>query len=137
MSRMQCSSNSNIANPIFLKCPIQDIYRTVPYCCAFYSPLICCVNEKSTPVYPPPTLQILSNNFRNSVSRVIAVLAVSRPRTLRLARRVSSRAVFGASGLARFLSCCLIRMLFLRRVNIPVQRVRYFLYFAQPNLRVY
>ena len=47
---------------------------------------------------PPPTLQILSNTLQNTVSAVIALLDASRPRRLRLARSVSSRAIFGVAG---------------------------------------
>ena len=43
---------------------------------------------------PPPTLQILSNILHNTVSAAIAVLDASRPRCLRLARSLSSRAIF-------------------------------------------
>ena len=45
----------------------------------------------------PPTLQISSNTLQNTVSALIVVLDASRPRRLRLARSVSSRAIFGVA----------------------------------------
>ena len=53
--------------------------------------------------YPPPhfTRVKLSSILHNTVSAVIAVLYFSRPRPFRLARSVSSRAIFVASGFAR------------------------------------
>ena len=46
---------------------------------------------------PRPTLQTSSNILQNTVSAIIVVLASSRPRRLRLARTVSSRAIFGVA----------------------------------------
>ena len=52
--------------------------------------------DKPLDTPPPPTLHLLSNILHNTVSAMNTVLDSSRPRGLRLARSVSSRAIFVA-----------------------------------------
>ena len=73
---------------------IHDVCGNVACCCVSYSPLICRVNAALTTVTPPLTLHPLTNSFHNMVWTVTIVLSASRLRAFRLARSVSSRAVF-------------------------------------------
>lgn len=86
--------NFSITKPIFRAYQIHDVCGDVACCCVRCSPIICRANAVLATVSPPPTSHTLSNNFHNRISAVIAVLSFSRPRALRLARSVSSRAFF-------------------------------------------
>ena len=103
---MQSSLNFNITKTIFHTPPIHEIYGNVTPCYVSCSPIIHRINAELTTITPHS--HPLINAFHNRVSAVITVLYTSRPRALRLARSVSSRAFcVVASGSARCFYPCL------------------------------
>ena len=90
--------NSNVEKTVFRALGMHDVHGDMKCCRFVCSRIICLVNAELTRVSPSLTLFPLSNTLHNTVSTVIDVLYLSRPRRLRLARSVSSRAVFVGVG---------------------------------------
>ena len=96
----------NITKTIFPAPQMDSVRGDIACCCVPCSPIICRINAELTAVTPPPTLQSLSNAFHNMVTAVMAVPYSSRPRALRLAQSITSRAIcVVASGSAWCLLC--------------------------------
>ena len=106
---MQSSLNFNITKTIFHTPPIHEVYGNVTPCYVSCLPTIRRINAELTTITPHS--HPLTNTFHNRVSAVITVLYTSRPRALRLARRVSSRAFFVASEFPRCLFFLLITLI--------------------------
>ena len=88
--------NFSIAKPIFSGHQIEGVRDHAAPRCVPCSPLTNAVDPALTrQITPPLTLHKLSNILHRATSAVTAVLQ-SRPRPLRLARSVSSRAFFVA-----------------------------------------
>ena len=92
--------NFNVEKTAFPALGMNDVHGDMLCCCSVCSHLICLVNAELTrvPLLPPSALFTLSDTLHNTVSAVMTMLYFSRPRGLRLARSVSSRAVFVGVG---------------------------------------
>ena len=94
LSKQFCAKVTRMQNP-GIDMNIAKTISPATECRVSCSPIICDVNAELIAVTPlSPTLHPLTNTFHNMVTAVIAVLYASRPRALRLARSVSSRAFF-------------------------------------------
>ena len=87
--------NFSIAKPIFSAHQIEGVRGGAARRCVPCSPPTNAVDPALTRQITPPALHKLSNILHRAASAVPAVLQ-SRPRPLRLARSVSSRAIFVA-----------------------------------------